>query len=162
MTDRLIIPGRFRAHAAGPSQAKAATASPSSPTKQLPSNGQSRAYRRPPGPSTSSSPLTPAPARQRRRRPSTRRVDEFARGDGTSSNQTPANERTWLLRPSRDRVETWLDAWWKRWLVLVVLPSVIVSFAVPKLCTHWSKSRFYVMLIAIQFNRSGEILGVSF
>lgn len=68
---------------------------------------------------SSSHPVTPT--RRRNRRLSSQRAPGSAGGGGALS------ERAWLLRPTRDRVETWLDAWWKRWLVLVIVPSCIVS-----------------------------------
>ncbi|KAM0753032.1 hypothetical protein T439DRAFT_311710 [Meredithblackwellia eburnea MCA 4105] len=36
------------------------------------------------------------------------------------------NERTWLLRPGRERVEWWLESWWRRWAVLVAIPCLVV------------------------------------
>lgn len=126
-TERLIVPGRFRAHTA------AATAGPSrSNTADSPtvlSKGIAASHRH--AGRSSLPPQAPRTPTRRRRRPSTRIQHEFTRDQSHQQQQhggNAASERTWLLRPSRDRVETWLDAWWKRWLVLVIVPSVIVSF----------------------------------
>ncbi|KAK4051441.1 hypothetical protein OIV83_002925 [Microbotryomycetes sp. JL201] len=36
-------------------------------------------------------------------------------------------ETSWLLlRPSKTRVDRWLDAWWRRWFILVGVPCLIV------------------------------------
>lgn len=32
-----------------------------------------------------------------------------------------------LFRPSQQTVEVWLDSWWKRWAILAIAPSMIVS-----------------------------------
>ncbi|CAD6581455.1 MAG: hypothetical protein CYPHOPRED_001578 [Cyphobasidiales sp. Tagirdzhanova-0007] len=99
--DRLIVPGRFRAHA----HRQNGTSSTAG------KGGRARG----------SAPATPrTPTRRRRRRLSQR----FRTSDDREGPHV--NERTWLLRPSRERVETWLDAWWKRWLVMVLVPSCIL------------------------------------
>lgn len=127
-TDRTIVPGRFRAHAA----ARLAPTSPFASSSNNASSASSASNGRHPfslraasssssgGGGRSTALLTPT---KRRRRLSTRR-DLRSNKD---QQQQQVNERTWLLRPSRDRVESWLDAWWKRWLVLVIVPSLIVS-----------------------------------
>ena len=75
------------------------------------------------GAGSSSNPVTPT--RRRNRRLSSQRAPGSA---GAGGGGGALSERAWLLRPTRDRVETWLDAWYKRWLVLVIVPSCIVSW----------------------------------
>ena len=85
------------------------------------------------GAASSSNPVTPT--RRRNRRLSSQRAPGSAGGGGALS------ERAWLLRPTRDRVETWLDAWYKRWLVLVIVPSCIVRVSLaPKAHVHASRA----------------------
>lgn len=40
--------------------------------------------------------------------------------------QVESSERSWLLRPGRERVEGWLGNWWRRWAVLVGIPCIMV------------------------------------
>lgn len=46
-----------------------------------------------------------------------------------SGEEEEDNERSSLLRPDRERVEGWLEAWWKRWAVLVGIPCLVVRIS---------------------------------
>lgn len=64
-----------------------------------------------------------------------------ARGGGA---EVEEGERGWLLRPSRRRVEGWLEAWWRRWAVLVGIPCLFVRLPLSffrrsvELADNWS------------------------
>ncbi|KAK6910838.1 hypothetical protein I203_104872 [Kwoniella mangroviensis CBS 8507] len=47
---------------------------------------------------------------------------------GQGQGQEGVNEKwtKWFFRPSRNTVNTWLESWWKRHFVLVILPCVVV------------------------------------
>lgn len=120
--NHLIVPGRFRAHAHQASTSKHQN-SPTAANPEDRRNGRSKSsetgYRRS-DPGRAGSAEAPSPSTPRRRRRPSQRFQDGRNG-------LKNNERTWLLRPSRDRVEVWLDSWWNRWLILVIIPSIIVS-----------------------------------
>ena len=131
--DRTIVPGRFRAHAAAarpsrlnPFNQPTTTGSNSSTPSSSSGGPHQHLHNLGPNGGRTGNTAGLTPTKRRLRRLSTRRDPLNVK------EQQQANERTWLLRPSRDRVESWLDAWWKRWLVLVIVPSVIVSELVGK------------------------------
>lgn len=68
-------------------------------------------------------PLASSTRRPQRRGVSRRPLVEDRAPDGET-----LGERSWLiLRPGRERVELWLETWWRRWAVLVGIPCVFVS-----------------------------------
>lgn len=146
--NHLIVPGRFRARLAVV-------------------NGDSNGLQRVSAYGThypgSSSPVVTAAASRRggRKRTTSNRLKRIRTTASeeerdTTTNPTPsrrqADERTWLLRPSRDKVETWLDAWWKRWVVLVLVPSLIVS------CTNVEFPRGLISVPTTCTERMGELI----
>ncbi|KAM0789179.1 hypothetical protein ACM66B_000027 [Microbotryomycetes sp. NB124-2] len=47
--------------------------------------------------------------------------------DGPTRQGDEREETSWLLlRPSKTRIDKWLDTWWRRWFFLVGLPCLIV------------------------------------
>ena len=116
--DHLVVPGRFRVHA----HPGTSTPQAGSNNSNAPSDAQlEQSARRLLGYST----LPPSSgAHQQQPQPRRRRL--LSQREREQQQQQLVNERTWLLRPSRERVETWLDAWWKRWMLLVIVPSAIV------------------------------------
>lgn len=48
------------------------------------------------------------------------------KGTGLEGDGEEETERSQLLRPSRRKVEDWLEWWPKRWALLVLVPSVII------------------------------------
>lgn len=91
------VPGRFHAHA-------------------LPTGSRSPTATR-----AASALLSPALPRPQRRGV-TRRATQNENRDEDGGR----GERSWLLRPGRERVESWLETWWRRWAVLVGVPCVVV------------------------------------
>lgn len=133
------VPGRFHAHPlpASPPPGRTAALAGQSPIHS------SRSSLRDYNPFTSSSPptsTTTAAGAVKHRRGVSRRtnlgdvggIEDRLLGEGGvrggGSGAEPPDERSWLLlRPGRKRVESWLENWWRRWLVLVGVPCVFVS-----------------------------------
>lgn len=102
------VPGRFHAHA-------------------LPTGSRSPTATR-----AASALLSPALPRPQRRGV-TRRATQNENRDEDGGR----GERSWLLRPGRERVESWLETWWRRWAVLVGVPCVVVSTFLPLSSACW-------------------------
>jgi hypothetical protein len=137
-------PGRFRAH---PTTSTAASrffsfSRSSSQQKALRQQASPARERLQPNASTSNNYYDPSlnnatssnaigrpPVHSSRNEGGTRLLrKETSRGVGNGGDE--ADEGSWLLiglRPSRKRVEGWLDSWWKRWCILVLVPSVMVG-----------------------------------
>ncbi|KAK4704473.1 hypothetical protein P7C70_g1740, partial [Phenoliferia sp. Uapishka_3] len=86
--------------------------------------GRFHAHPRSPNPGSGANSPPIAHLRPQKRGVTRRPAQQFLDDSGEDAN---VNERSWLLRPGRQRVEGWLEAWWRRWAVLVGIPCLVVS-----------------------------------